>query len=322
MISKKIQIYSQIINKIKNSKNIAIVSHINPDLDTIWRTMWLYQIIKDNFLYKNIDLICKDDIPKNFSFLLNINKFKKSFNPKDYDLIFFLDTSNPSLTWFLEEYKELFEKKYNTISIDHHISNTLFSKQNILNATYTSTTMIIWEIFYLLWYKITSISSTYLLAWLYTDSLSFQTSNTNNITYFIASKLVWLGRDRQLIVDKIFKTKKLNSLRLYWEILSNSFIDEENILYAYINKTSLDDYNLNYEDTKWVLDLLTWVLWVKYVVFLTQKWDFIKWSLRTLRDDIDLNSIAFKYWWWGHKKASWFTISWELKETKTLNFKI
>jgi len=323
MISKKIQIYSQILEKIKLSKNIALISHINPDLDTIWRTMWFYQIIKDNFLYKNIDLICFDKIPTNYNFVFNIDKYKTDFNPKNYDLIIFFDTSSKELTWWWDIYRELFDKKtYNTIAIDHHITNTLYAKQNILNATYTSTTMIVWEIFYLLWYKITSISATYLLNWIYTDSSWFKNSSTDKMTFFVASKLVELWWDNKDVINKFFKKNKLNILKLYWEILSSSFIDENNILYAYINQTILESYNCSYDETKWILDLLNSISWVNYTVFLTQKWDYIRWSLRTLRDDIDLSELASKYWWWWHKKASWFTIHWEIIETKTLNFKI
>lgn len=323
MILKKIRVYKQINEKIKQAKNIALISHILPDPDTIWSWLAIYSIIKENFLYKNVDLICQSDIPKSLNFLKNIDKYKTDFNPKNYDLIIFVDTSSPDLTWLWDKYKELFDKNtYNTISTDHHITNTLFAKQNILNVTYSSTTMIIWEIFFLLWYKITPNIRTYLLLWIYTDTWWFKHSNTTKETYFIASKLIYDWWDIKLIIDKIFKKNKLSKIKLYWEIISNSYIDENNILYAYVNQTMLDIYNLSYEDAKWVLDLLNSIENIKYTVFLTQKWDYIKWSLRTLRDDIDLTLVASKYWWWWHKKASWFSLEWTLEQKTILNFKI
>jgi nanoRNase/pAp phosphatase (c-di-AMP/oligoRNAs hydrolase) len=60
--------------------------------------------------------------------------------------------------------------------------------------------------------------------------------------------------------------------------------------------------------------------WIKYSVILTQKWEYVKWSLRTLRDDIDLTDLAKKHGWWGHKKASGFTVRGNIEEFKSLNF--
>lgn len=323
MIERKLKVYNIILDKIKLSKNIALISHKNPDIDTIWSSTWFYEIIKDNFLYKNIDLICVDEIPEKYKFLKNTEKFKKNFDPKNYDLIIFFDSWSKTQTWFYEFYPKLFDSKiYNTILIDHHITNELYAKQNILNTTYSSTTMIIFEIAIFLNLKISNISATNLLAWIYTDTWWFKHSNVNEITYFIASKLVKLWANSQIIVDKFFNNNKLSTIKLWGKILSDSFIDEDWVLYSYVNKSMLDSYNATYEEISWVIDYLNTAQWIKYSTLLTQKWEYIKASLRTLRDDIDLTKIAKKFDWWWHKKASWFTTKAQIKEIKSYNLKI
>lgn len=323
MLNKKIEIYSKVIDKIKLSKNIALISHKNPDLDTVWSATAFYEIISNNFLYKNIDLICIDKIPEKYKFLKNTDKYKQNFNPKNYDLIIFFDSWSKTQTWLDELYPELFDSKtYNTISIDHHITNELYAKQNILNTTYSSTTMIIFEIFSLLNYKISNISATNLLTWIYTDTWWFKHSNVNEVTYFIASKLVKLWANIQIIVDKFFKNNKLSTIKLWWKILSDSFIDENWVLYSYVNKSMLDSYSCDYEDISWVIDHLNTAEGIKYSTLLTQKWEYIRASLRTLRDDIDLTKIAKKFDGWWHKKASWFTTKAQLEEIKSFNLKI
>lgn len=323
MLERKIKIYFQIIKKIEEAKKIALVSHKNPDLDTVWSALWFYNIAHENFSNKNIDLICIDDIPEKYQFLPNTNLYKKYFNPKDYDLIIFFDSWSKNQTWFDTKYPDLYDKKtYNTINIDHHITNEVYWKQNIINTSYSSTTMIIFEIFYLTRKKISELSSTYLLAWILTDTWWFKHPNTDKTTYFISSKLIEFGWNLQLIVNKFFKSNKLSTIKLWWRIMSESYIDENNVLYAYVNKTLLDTYSSTYEDISWVIDHLNTSEGIKYTTLLTQKWDFIKWSLRTLRDDIDLTQIAKKYDWWWHKKASWFTMQWNLETIHTLNFKV
>jgi nanoRNase/pAp phosphatase (c-di-AMP/oligoRNAs hydrolase) len=43
-------------------------------------------------------------------------------------------------------YPKLYDKTtFNTVSIDHHITNEKYAKQNILNISYASTTMILCE---------------------------------------------------------------------------------------------------------------------------------------------------------------------------------
>jgi len=323
MLDKKIRVYSQIIEKIKLSKNIALVSHKNPDIDTIGSTTAFYQVLSNNFLSKNIDLICADKIPSKYSFLTHSQKFQHHFHPKNYDLIIFFDSGSKSQTWFDELYPELFDgNTYNTISIDHHITNELYAKQNILNISYASTTMIVFELFALTGLFISPLAATNMLAWIYTDTGGFKHGNTNEVTYFIASKLVELWGNIQIIVDKFFKNNKLSTIKLWGKILSDSFIDENEVLYAYVNKTSLESYNSDYEDIYGVVDYLNTAQDIKYTTLLTQKWEYIKASLRTLRDDIDLTKIAQKFDGGWHKKASGFTTKAQIEEIKSFNLKI
>lgn len=323
MLEKKIRVYKKILDKIKLSKNIALITHKNPDLDTIWSANAFYEMIENNFFGKNIDLICFDKIPEKYNFLKNTELYIQDFDPKNYDLIIFFDSGRKNQTWFDENFPKLFDlKTYNTISIDHHITNELYAKQNILNTYYSSTTMIVFEILYLLNLKISKTMSTNLLAWIYTDTWWFKHSNINSLTYFIASKLVKLWWDIKLIIDKFFKNNKLSTIQLWWKIIDDSFIDNENVLQAYVSTTLVDSYNADYNDIYWVIDYLNMAEWIKYCRLLSQKWDFIRASLRTLRDDIDLTQIAKQFNWWWHKKASGFTTRGEVEEIKSFNLKI
>ena len=169
------------------------------------------------------------------------------------------------------------------------------------------------------YFFISKDAATCLLAWLYSDTGWFRHSNTDKTAYLIASKLVELWWDVELIVNQFFKSNKLSSLKLWWKIISESFISEDNILYAYVNQTMLKSYDSKYEDIAWIIDHLNWVEWLNYTTLLTQKWDYIKASLRTLKDDVDLTKIALQYKGWWHKKASWFTVEATVEQKQFLN---
>ncbi|MDD5212932.1 MAG: DHH family phosphoesterase [Candidatus Gracilibacteria bacterium] len=321
MLDKKLRVYNKIIDKIKGASNIALISHRNPDGDTLGSATAFYQIINSNFVSKNIDLICKDLIPKNLSFIHNSELYKQDFNPNNYDLIIFFDSGSKSQTLLDLEFPELFDgKTYNTIGIDHHITNEIYAKQNLILTGYAATAMIVYEIFSFTGYYIDSIASTNILTGIYTDTGGLKHSNTDALAYKYTAELINLGADLSYIVDNFFKNNSFDKLKLWGKIIDKSFIDKENILYTYINKNDVDSFNCDFTDASGITDLLNSADGIKYSVILTQKGEYVKGSLRTLRDDIDLTDLAKKHGGGGHKKASGFTVRGNIEEFKSLNF--
>gem|GEM_PF-2183959 len=190
MILKKKRVYRQVLDKIIKAKSIALVSHISPDLDTIGSVCGWYEIIKGNCIGKQVDLICKDLIPQKYLKIPNSHLYKQDFNPHKYDLIVFFDASSPSQTGFDEIYPHLYHGRENTLNIDHHTSNHIFAKQNIVLAKYSSTTMILLEICDFLFLQISSQAATCFLAGIYYDTGLLQHSNVDALTLNYVSRLL------------------------------------------------------------------------------------------------------------------------------------
>lgn len=321
MFHKKLRVYNKILDKIKWASKIALISHRNPDGDTLGSATAFCQIVASNFSNKKIDLICKDLIPKNLSFIHNTELYTQNFHPSNYDLIIFFDSGSKEQTSLDIEFPELFDgKTYNTIWIDHHITNEIYAKQNVILTWYAATAMIVYELFSFTGFYIDTIAATNILTWIYTDTGWLKHSNTDSLAYKYTRELVNLWADISYIVDNFFKNNSLDKLKLWWKIIEKSFIDKENILYTYINKNDVDSFNCDFTDASGITDLLNSREWIKYSVILSQKWEYVKGSLRTLRDDIDLTALAKKHGWWGHKKASGFTVRGNIEEFKSLNF--
>lgn len=320
LYNKKLRVYKKIFSKIHSAKKIALISHKNPDLDTLWSACWFYEILQTNFPQKSVQLFCVDAIPQKYFFLPHTYLYQSHFTPNDFDLIIFFDSGGKDQTWYDQIFPTLYDGvSYNTINIDHHITNQMYGKQNVLNTTYGATTMIVFEMFFLLQLSISPVAATCFLTGIYSDTGGLKHGNTDMVAYFMAAKLLELWAQREVIVQNIFFKNKLSTLRLWGKILKESFIDSHDVLFSYIHKSGIDSYQASYEDVSWVIDYLNMVEGIRYSTLLTQKWDYIKGSLRTLRDDVDLTQIAKKYNGGGHKKASWFTISWLLAPTTTLS---
>ena len=65
----------QIDISIKNSKNILLVSHINPDGDTLGSMCGLYSLIKDNYK-KKCEMVAVSKISSTYEFLPYVEEVK------------------------------------------------------------------------------------------------------------------------------------------------------------------------------------------------------------------------------------------------------
>ena len=81
---------------IKESKNILLVSHINPDGDTLGSMCGMYHLIKDNYK-KKCEMVIVSKLPSVYEFIPEINK-AKSIESIDlsrvYDLVINLDVAS------------------------------------------------------------------------------------------------------------------------------------------------------------------------------------------------------------------------------------
>jgi len=301
-------------NYIKNSERILIIAHKNPDWDTLWSWTAWYEYLKN--IWKKVVLACEDSVPESLKCIPNSEVVVNNFDLNNFDLAIINDAWVKHVAWFYETHPELFEQKIPVINIDHHISNDMYWSLNIV-IPLAATTCLIYEIFKELWVNINQKIATSLLTWIYTDTWSFHHSNTNSYTLRIASKLLWKWANLKKFSKSIFKTTKLSTLNLWWRVLSSMLIDWDWVVMWTVTEDDFKETFSKYEELVWVVDYLNSVSWSKYTILLTERDWKVKWSLRTLNNNIDLTKIAWRFWGWGHKKASWFTINWKLqKEVK------
>ena len=121
---------SQLNNIIKSSKNILLISHINPDGDTLGSICAMYGVIKDNF-HKECEMLCVSKIPKIYEYLPNVSKIKKleDFDTsREFDLVINVDIAAIDRAG---EAKILFDKAKFRVNLDHHKTNRGYADLNI-----------------------------------------------------------------------------------------------------------------------------------------------------------------------------------------------
>ncbi|HIW56015.1 MAG TPA: DHH family phosphoesterase, partial [Firmicutes bacterium] len=132
-------IFQKIAEKIKKADKIAIFSHTRPDGDTVGGVLALKKGLES--IGKKCACFCDNAIPSRFSFLPGVGDYSLSPAEK-YDLYIAVDCGELAR---LGENAVFFQKKVNTVNIDHHGSNDNFAEINYV-AGYASTCEIVFEL--------------------------------------------------------------------------------------------------------------------------------------------------------------------------------
>lgn len=242
--------------------------------------------------------------PEDVSFSYGANKF---------DLIFVLDC--PDLDRLGTLYDENTDLFYETpiINIDHHPGNDNFGKVNWVDLTATSTSEIMVSL-------IESLSreqqlldeniATCLLTGIITDTGSFQNTNTTPKSLTVAAQMVAAGARQQEIVQKIYKTKKLSTLKLWGSILARIKKENTNFVWSYATQEDFTKTRSSTNETQGVIDeLIKTVPGIDFALLIVERNGALHTSLRSTKIDINVSKIAKMFGGGGHEQAAAFELT-------------
>ena len=138
-----------------------------------------------------------------------------------YDLIIVLDTPDlESLEKIYDNDTEFFYK-VPIINIDHHAENEEFGQINYVELKAVSTSEILFSLFESYSRDIINEDiATCLLAGIIYQTKSFKTSNITPRTLLTTSQLISMGARREEIVNRLYRSRSLNVLKLWGRVLA------------------------------------------------------------------------------------------------------
>ena len=179
---------------------------------------------------------------------------------RSYDLIVVVDTADLSLLGSLfTENIDLFSN-IPILNIDHHVSNTGFGQYQMIDPTAASATEVLYS-----WFTqvpayrehITADLATLLLTGIITDTRSFQNPNTTPRSLEVAAELLERGARQQEIIQHIYKTKPLSTLRIWGRALHGIQVDVQNrIVWSGVSGEDLQEMSASPKETHGILDEL------------------------------------------------------------------
>jgi len=179
---------------------------------------------------------------------------------KRFDLIVVVDTADLALLGSIyADHVDLFSD-VPVLNIDHHISNVRFGQIHLIDPTSASATEVLYHWFTQVpeWReRIGADMATLLLTGLITDTRSFQNPNTTPRSLEVAAELLEKGARQQEIIQHIYKTKPLSTLRIWGRALNGIQMDRQaGIVWSAISKEDLQEMGAASSETHGILDEL------------------------------------------------------------------
>lgn len=298
---------------IHRNSSIAVVSHKNPDGDSLGSLIAMALSLEK--LSENIIFVKPDIIPEDYRFLPGLEKMQQIDDiNQEIDLLIVLDSSDPDR---LGLNKILIEKSKKIINIDHHISNTNFGDLNIVMAESSSTGEMIFDLLTKADFPINSEIATCIYTAISTDTGRFSYESVSKKTHLIISELYDYGINGYEINKNLYQKRSLSRTKLFVLALSNlEFYKDFKIAIVKVTNDMYLKANAKQDETEGIVEFLRDTDGVEVACLLKELNNGdVKLSIRT-KEYVDANKICSSFGGGGHIRASGASSTLTIEETK------
>ena len=294
------------------SDNILIISHINPDGDSVGAQLALYHYFKSKD--KNVSLMAPNNLQEFLKWMdgadqINIfikDRKKSRLLIERADLIIMLDFNQPDRLGEAEEY--VVASNARKVIIDHHLNPGKFVDLLISDPSKCSTSELIHEL-------VCEINGAKFMKRSYaealyvgiiTDTGNFEHGSYTSRTFRIVADLLDSGIKKETIINLIYNNFSSDRIRLQGFALNQRMVvlPEFRTAYIYLSKNDLKEYNHVKGDTEGFVNMPLSIKGINFSALFIEKDNFIKLSFRS-KGKFPSNEFAFKYFsGGGHLNAS------------------
>ena len=248
--------YSKLNNIIKSSKHILIISHVNPDGDTLGSMLGLYLAILENFKKKS-DMLSVSKLPDVYSYLPHYSEIKQLDEidkSREYDLVINVDVAAIDRVC---DAKILFEKAKFSVNIDHHKTNIGYGNLNFINSDASSTGEVLYNCFEQMGWKINLDTAICLYTAILTDTGGFRFDNTTSDVFKIVADLVEKGVNPNSVFAHCYEFKSKNYVMFQNYCIGKAqFVDDDKIAYTTVYRKDFEKFNAKDDYTEGLAEQL------------------------------------------------------------------
>ena len=297
---------------IKGSKKILLLSHVNPDGDTLGSMCAMYSMIKKRFK-KTADMSVVSNIPFNYNFLPNIHLAQRHFDTSlVYDLVITLDVASIERT---RDAKIFFDRGKCRVNIDHHKTNPNFGDYNIIEPNASSCGEVLYNYFKTNGWEFTEEAAICLYTAIMTDTGNFRFENTTPQALRAAADLVEIGANPNRLYKLCYESKTKNLVMFQNYCVNKAeFLNENKIVYTTVYKKDLEKFSAGEDFTDGIAETLR-AIDTTEVSFVVKEVDNKTTKVSMRSKHLDVAKICKKFNGGGHTFAAGCTIKADIKES-------
>ncbi len=159
-----------------------------------------------------------------------------------YDLIISISATEPESLGQIYDNNIEFFYKTTIINIDHQAENEDYGQINLTDMTSTSTAEIIYNLFKESHFELFDEDiATCLLAGIISETKNFRHTNLKPQTLMTTSSLISLGGRREEVIDKLYNSREIKTLKLWGKVLGNlKGVAGNALIWSCLKKEDLD----------------------------------------------------------------------------------
>jgi len=300
-----------IIATLRGAQRIALVSHRDPDPDTIGSALALGLGLES--LGKRVSWHCADPVPEQQRFLHGSERFTQDPPPEDVDLVVTVDFGS------VDRAKFALPARPTLVNIDHHASNDNFGTANLVDVTAAASAELVSRVIDALGIKWTPEMATAALVGIMTDTGSFQFPSTDARALDRAARLREAGADLQAITYNIFRNKRFEALKL-WGFAFSRLRREENgqLVWTEIRVGDIEEAEARDEDISGLVEQVARSSGMRVGLLFNEQRGVVKISCRTSQwePSVDASALMAQFGGGGHVRAAGALIEGDLPSVR------
>lgn len=293
---------------LKKSENVIILTHRNPDGDTLGSGFALLRALKD--MGKRARLLNADPIPDKYAYLYE-GIGEDSF---EEDFIVSVDVAERKLLGesLMDKYGDRID-----LAVDHHETSRFFAHKTYCESDSASCCEIVYLLIKAMGTPITKEIADCIYTGCSTDTGCFKYSNVTPRTHRIAAELIEAGADHSRINIRMFETKTMGDFMLQKMCLDSlEIFGEGKVAVISVSKDMLSECGVDKSALDAIKPITRQIEGVEIGITVKEESDGkIGISVRT-GENYDASAICAHFGGGGHMRAAGCEIKGSIEEAK------
>ncbi|MBQ9009464.1 MAG: DHH family phosphoesterase [Clostridia bacterium] len=288
------------IQKFKEGQSYLIISHVNPDGDTIGSALGLRLALLA--LGKEVSVVCDGEIPRFVSYLEGADAYLRPDQvTAAYDTAIAVDMSAPEM---MGQSGPLFEAAQVRLVIDHHPTNAGFGDVDWIRRGEAACCQLVYDAILDLGIPLSTEMADCILLGLSTDTGHFQYKGTTVTTMRTATALVEAGADISWMSRQVYRTATMERVLITKKVYEKMhFACNHQIGMVEITEEDRKMTGCVKSDMEGLVNLVLDIEGVRFAFLAREVEDEIRFSLRSKYPDT-INDVALRFGGGGHAQAA------------------